>query len=470
LASDGSLHSYATDWLCYIASDFRIQDLGMGTMQQITIGAVCVGGAFLLGHFLNNQTPPETHPESVQHASTTETPNPFAFPDRKDQTALLPNYRTQSSLGFDDRPAIDLPPPSQLDSGKLTAKKDASQNVIADADQELDIEVPDFSSLAAQFKGTLLELPALNRGQAPVSHVATNSSSTGDNGNSSQKSQAADRNTDTVAANSMFPARHGHQSENENPLIPKIQLTVAPPDYEAEDRMRNAPANPLPLTSSGFQLEDFAPQLRGDGSVNSSKTSSSPSSSHSNIGSGLSILEQTGSAGNLIEPFHPNAVVSYNDPFPARNVEDQNRMVAQQNTDQIQPGQGPSAVETSGRHDSNVARQARGLASETSETPTNQDRSETNSASSIRNVPFGLNDDHRNRLSRLTNSSSQVDNLPAVRYENYQTQMGDSLHSISLKFYGTSDYYLDIYLANRHRLRNPADVPSGITLRIPIYN
>ncbi len=58
--------------------------------------------------------------------------------------------------------------------------------------------------------------------------------------------------------------------------------------------------------------------------------------------------------------------------------------------------------------------------------------------------------------------------LAASEYVDYTTVFGDTLHSLSNRFFGTTDYYLDIYLANRSLLPNPSEVPVNTTIRIPI--
>ena len=47
---------------------------------------------------------------------------------------------------------------------------------------------------------------------------------------------------------------------------------------------------------------------------------------------------------------------------------------------------------------------------------------------------------------------------------------GDSLSAISKKYYGVSNYYLDIYIHNRDVMRSPSDVRPGQQLRIPVYS
>lgn len=44
---------------------------------------------------------------------------------------------------------------------------------------------------------------------------------------------------------------------------------------------------------------------------------------------------------------------------------------------------------------------------------------------------------------------------------------GDTLQAIAVEHYGTASRYLDIYLANKHVLSNPARLPAGVKLNIP---
>ena len=50
----------------------------------------------------------------------------------------------------------------------------------------------------------------------------------------------------------------------------------------------------------------------------------------------------------------------------------------------------------------------------------------------------------------------------------YTTVFGDTLHSLSTKFFGSPEFYLDIYLANRELLRNPSEVPVNTRIKIPV--
>lgn len=58
--------------------------------------------------------------------------------------------------------------------------------------------------------------------------------------------------------------------------------------------------------------------------------------------------------------------------------------------------------------------------------------------------------------------------LQPVNYVSYTTVFGDTLHGLSSRFFGTPEYYLEIYLANRQILENPSQVPVNTTIRIPV--
>lgn len=72
---------------------------------------------------------------------------------------------------------------------------------------------------------------------------------------------------------------------------------------------------------------------------------------------------------------------------------------------------------------------------------------------------------------RIPSASLSNDEGPEViRYgdfKTYVTKSGDTLQTISESFFGTPEYYFDLYLANRNVLVNPATVPAGVELRVP---
>ena len=72
----------------------------------------------------------------------------------------------------------------------------------------------------------------------------------------------------------------------------------------------------------------------------------------------------------------------------------------------------------------------------------------------------------------LSNVLARDQHLPieAADFLDYTCKRGDTLHGISKKYYGVSNYYLDIYIHNRDVMRSPSDVRPGQQLRIPVYS
>ena len=74
-------------------------------------------------------------------------------------------------------------------------------------------------------------------------------------------------------------------------------------------------------------------------------------------------------------------------------------------------------------------------------------------------------------LPRFAETGSEADNeyvaSPTPGGQSYVVRRGDTLAKISIRFYGTSSRYLDIYEANRDRLASPSSIEVGQTLMIP---
>jgi hypothetical protein len=49
------------------------------------------------------------------------------------------------------------------------------------------------------------------------------------------------------------------------------------------------------------------------------------------------------------------------------------------------------------------------------------------------------------------------------------TRYGDTLQSLAQTYFGTTSFYLDIYLANQDVLSSPINLPVGVALKIPEY-
>ena len=87
----------------------------------------------------------------------------------------------------------------------------------------------------------------------------------------------------------------------------------------------------------------------------------------------------------------------------------------------------------------------------------------------VNRLPLQLNSNAKSNLTRLRDNTINKISLDTTRFSEYEVVRGDSLQSIASKIYGKPDFYLDIYLANRDRLRFPGDVREGMTINIPVY-
>lgn len=72
-------------------------------------------------------------------------------------------------------------------------------------------------------------------------------------------------------------------------------------------------------------------------------------------------------------------------------------------------------------------------------------------------------------LRPLDESSKQKFRIRSDQFVAYRTREGDTLQGVSIRYFGKPDFYLDIYLANRDVLSNPAQVPADVVLKIPVY-
>ena len=74
----------------------------------------------------------------------------------------------------------------------------------------------------------------------------------------------------------------------------------------------------------------------------------------------------------------------------------------------------------------------------------------------------------RSGLGQVHRRSRRV-TLVTDQFVLHRVNSGETLQSISEKYFGRPDYYLDIYLANQDILANPSSVSAGQTLKIPVF-
>lgn len=439
----------------------------MNSFHQIVLGAGCVAGAFLLGQYLNRSDESADNSENsvangIQldwQTSQLEPTNPLTS---------LPTYRNSSRLDFDFQSNTELPPPSDL---TLNQESPRSATQVLDwesrkspLDHAFDrerfepaqIEVPDFSELAAQFRGTNLELATTTSPHKFESELeySPNSPNAGEQ-SSFQKVQS--------------PASQEISFE---------QSYVSPIDPDQLDDSL------LSGVESTFRSEDFTPHLREH-----------PAEKHDWLPRETSVLESnapigiSGAQAELVD--RKNRVISYNDPFPPLMGENSRRNDrgakndrndlpnTELNNRSLSPEQPVNAsAQTNQSFNQNNWQQRNanindGPRSMQSIQPGNRsvigndhesyfDRSNERLRSQVSNPISG-------RLEPLQRSTDRRLELTTTRFVNHLTREGETLGSISTHYYGKPDFYLDIYLANQTQMRHPGDIQTGIVLRIPVY-
>ena len=75
----------------------------------------------------------------------------------------------------------------------------------------------------------------------------------------------------------------------------------------------------------------------------------------------------------------------------------------------------------------------------------------------------------RGKMTTVRSRKTRTVELETNEFRRHETKEGESLQDISKLYYGTPNFYLDIYLANQDLLKNPVTVDSGLVLRIPSY-
>ena len=75
-----------------------------------------------------------------------------------------------------------------------------------------------------------------------------------------------------------------------------------------------------------------------------------------------------------------------------------------------------------------------------------------------------------NRMIEIRSRQTNGLRLETNRFVRHRSKPGETLQRVSRQYYGKPDFYLDIYLANQDVLRNPGRIPTGTSLRIPVYD
>lgn len=434
----------------------------MGTFQQVTIGAICLVAAFAFGSFINQQ-PNDLQPATSLAEVAGEEVRSLIEPDlvvekrpaktpwmKPNLAARLPMPSLPEATEFDGRPPLaiddsqfeksqfaspvggsDIPPPSDL-TGRFGGVR--SSELVAG---EVIEAAPDFSgglnavssmpvvsdrrsgrgpNMVDQLKAKdepLVSMATIDK--APVFNAPNNSVARGSRGSF----QVNDSNASTSNSGSRWG------------------IAAAEKDLVSVGR-----EGPETLVAAPRSLQREPAQFVNRKS-NEGLARSVLNSSHASGLVPLPSLGQESTLATAIEIVDPSAA------FRGTTMRDERASSSRM-----------AALDARGATSTAVLRREASV-SEPSFGQNNQRR--------VARLPFTLNATARTRLTRLRDETIEKITLSTTKFTDHVVADGESLQAIATRYFGKPDFYLDIYMANRDRLKFPGDIRDGMVIKVPIY-
>ena len=421
----------------------------MGSIQQIAMAGVCLAAAFAFGSFINqapNQQPNQTAQQSPDHLRSlldNDLPvekSPAKTPWMKTLSARIPmpslsndslfSSPTVTPLGQPSTKLDEIPPPNDVTGRTGTQTNSSVTTSIASQQTALASNAPTFGSDSR----TEASMPTVTPQKFGSSPILTDSMQAPSQPTIDAPPQMPIENAPVFAAAeypdaTQSPASQNLQSEPYLAAKPSLPNRFIRP-IESAPKLATQPTiimdSELPFEKSApikksAQVENNPFGRRFDQANNHQQNQNDGLMPIPNIKPTITITDPGGAFGNHdSEPEwrHTNqATIANNDSeyYPEAN-----------------------------RH-----------------RPTTQQR--------VARLPFQLNSNAKSKLARLRDNTIQKISLSTTEFSEHVVEQGDSLQSIASKYFGKPDFYLDIYLANRDRLRYPGDIREGMTIKIPVY-
>lgn len=446
----------------------------MGSFQQVSIGAICLCAAFFFGNYVNNNPPLNQPPygELAETAAKNEAVSNDVFNSGKVESRLsadtfqsveqkpapiitlkqplrsqfglpkVPNVtrNTQQQIlpNRSDANNSTLPPPSQLAGGHFSRPTTnegfekhgnspfinpppiANQNTVNSTFAKPVVQIPDFSAIAADFNKTPARLPKTGmpiHGNQVEPPIQPNAQSSRTQPNPSLKDLAQQfRNQ----GNSRSDNFGGQDQPNRQINGYQPEVTFSPP--------------------SSFTSQDFEPDLNEN--IFGLKQHPTENSNWDDL-SELAKREREPEQIDQTNHIRGNrSGAAKTDTGAQASMPENNSSIAPLSAEQRFKGQ-------------DIAKAQR---------PTYPEQANRS------RLPFQLNEQAKTDLVRLRNRAQNKMGLESTRFVSHTVENGESLQSISTRYFGEPNYYLDIYLANRDKLRNPGHPPAGVTIRVPVYD
>ncbi|MEL7500450.1 MAG: hypothetical protein AAFN77_22845 [Planctomycetota bacterium] len=431
----------------------------MGTsLQQVIVGSICLIAAFAFGSYIN-QNPSLGTPEDQKLSS-----NDLGLTQKGIEPMPNLQHRLHSKVTLDDlenmarqnvlRPVIPegpkLPGPDAIDERMNLALPNKSLAKPKLREVSTPSAAPDFSDLADSIEKPNPSNPALGKMPTVSPPASSNIKNIADSFRPNQNDEAlkapqflepdgdrqfpktntraavADQNTDVISKDSTdspFNTTAPSIAKSANSDAPEAASTLADAKLFAAAKPTARISPPLPDESSSPRAEaqmnsvlDRSPVIDGPTSRNAAP---------------MDTAQQSNPSSPAMRPIEINRDTGFADPgsFNKDNPGWNDRVASMQ----------PDLLRN------------------------------RNERSRMTRLPLALTDDSKVQLVRLRGEAVRKIELETTRFTDHIVMSGETLQSISTRYHGKPNFYLDIYLANRDRLRNPVEVPQGIVLKIPLY-
>lgn len=465
----------------------------MGSFQQICLGAICLFAAYMFGNYVNNNPPPlhsnvqnltggsqtffggsaETIQDGTATGKVESRLPPSDFSPIESKPAPIMTMRTPLKSrfavpsvqavpaevehnGFNGLQANKpLPPPSQLAESSqrpahIFADKPFSSNVFSEpAAVRSAIQVPDFSAIAAEFKNTPIELPNMSRLGGMPSHSNGQPAQPNLFGNSQNTNLPNQRLKQLVRR---LPD-NGFQNQNFRSQAGEHYTRQPAQQYQTDGPTEAAPPSQDFAPTKGFTQADFEPKLNDD--IFGLKPQPNR---YQNLHPENQQLETVSHlpVGGYDYDVAPPAPESFD--YDDRNSSDVRGNLTFR----------PELENRSGDSRHNQSRNHEFASTAPMDYPP-QTQSNPHHGNPPGRLPFRLTEQAKTELVQLRDRADSMIGLETTKFVDHTIRNGETLQSISAQYFGSPNYYLDIYLANRNKLRNPADAQAGVSIRVPVY-
>ncbi len=430
----------------------------MGSFQQVLMGATCVAAAFFFGSYLHNRPADNEQIDVSQVASVDPLDSIFSFTKNansdsrgeiKTPTVIAEpqNQGVAQPATAPVMPAIDpserTPMIAAMNQGGSPRAQSTEPNIVPAATRKP--VVPDFSELASRFRNSPLELSG-----APKTESVDN---------------AVHESERAPAFSSVFnaPQMVIRQPEKATPIQSALIKDCIREVDRIEDTIRSefarsdAPSPPQSeATRWRVNRSQQLDQFRNSGRSPQQDSEPEPRETIEDVLSRRS-ADYLKNADDVKATFATDPV---QDDWMTAKRRKVTQQAAMRNKDLLE-------IEDPGNRFQSVLSQAEAVDppqpdNETAyytPTPQRQDSVPPRGKRAMQRIQTGVS----SNWNRQSNIQKQFANT-------YEIQAGDTLQSISMRFYGSADYYLEIYKANREVLDRITSSPVGVEIEIPNLN